>query len=149
MQIRMLVAVGIGLILGSAPLMGSEEAPTTATGSQRQLSVRTVKDCGNRGCTQFQPVFGRGYIAYSYPAVDSCPCVAIGCYHPGRYFHGGKTYRRHWRKRWLRAHLGLGSMLDEIPCDCILPTFGRPYHLGGVTAAETLPIPQPAVNSRR
>ena len=83
-----------------------------------------------------RPCLGRGYVPYSYPAIDSCPCARNCCFHPGRYYCGGKAYRKQWFRKWLRAHLGSGSMLDEYPCQCTFPTAGRPY-LKSVSSADT------------
>lgn len=73
-----------------------------------------------------QPCLGAGYVPYSYPGVDTCPCVRDGCFPPARYYCGGETYRNHWWSKWLRAHFAGGSMLDGYPCHCIFPTVGRP-----------------------
>ena len=82
-----------------------------------------------------RPVLGNGYVAYRYPAFDTCPCDDAGCYHPGWYYCGGKSYRQAWWRRWVGAHLGGGSMLDGYPCHCVLPTVGRPYGMPAVDGA--------------
>jgi hypothetical protein len=84
-----------------------------------------------------RPTFGAGYVPYPYPGFDTCPCDEDGCYHPGWYYCGGSAYRQTWCRRWVRAHLGHGSMLEAYPCHCVLPTFGRPY---GLTAAGIAPV---------
>lgn len=77
--------------------------------------------------TAFTPCIGRGYVPYSYPAVGSCPCGASCCFHPWRYYCGGKSYKRQWFRTWFGAHFGKGSMLDQYPCECLFPTVGRAY----------------------
>ena len=74
-----------------------------------------------------QPCLGRGYVPYSYPAIDSCHCARSGCFHPARYYFGAKEYRKQWFHKWVKVHLGRGSMLDTYPCHCVYPTSGRPY----------------------
>ena len=74
-----------------------------------------------------QPYLGRGYISYSLPAIDSCRCANDCCFHPRRYYCGGKKYRKQWYRKWFRAHLGRGSMLDDYACECVYPTAGRTY----------------------
>ncbi len=88
-----------------------------------------------------QPRLGRGYVPYSYPAFDSCPCAQDGCFHPGRYYCGGKAYRKQWFRKWVKTHLGRGSMLDGYPCECISPTAGRPYLKAARLSVPMLPIP--------
>lgn len=95
----------------------------------------------------FQPCFGSGYLAYPYPGFDTCPCGSDCCFHPGRYYHGGKPYRREWFGRWLRSHHGHGSMLDGYPHQCIFPRGGRPYIIAPaapVAPAEMPDVPPPA-----
>lgn len=77
--------------------------------------------------TPFVPCLGRGYVPYSYPALDSCPCGSNACYQPWRYYCGGKTYKRQWFRTWLKAHFGKGSMLDTYPCEYRFPTVGRTW----------------------
>jgi len=74
-----------------------------------------------------QPCLGRGYVAYSYPSFGSCQCESDCCFHPGRYYCGGKPYRKQWFRTWVRAHLGHGSMLDNTPCQCIYPTASKSF----------------------
>ena len=88
-------------------------------------------------CTFTRPTLGAGYVPYRYPGFDTCPCDEKGCYHPGWYYCGGTAYRQAWCRRWVRAHLGHGSMLDASPCHCVLPTFGRAYRL---SAPEIAPV---------
>lgn len=100
----------------------------------------------------FQPCFGRGYMPYAYPAFGSCPCGDDHCFHPGVYYHGGKPYRREWLCRWIRAHVGHGSMLEAYPCPCISPVAGKPYLISPPAPpvqaeppfpAEPAPVPPP------
>lgn len=79
-----------------------------------------------------EPVYrclGNGYVPYSYPGIGTCPCgpPEAGCFHPWNYYHGGKSYKRSWLGKWLKAHLGHGSMLEGYPCHCTQPTVTRPY----------------------
>lgn len=85
-----------------------------------------------------RPCLGAGYIPYSYPAVDSCPCARDDCFPPARYYCGGEAYRDHWWSKWLRAHFAGGSMLDGYPCHCVFPTVGRPI-------VQTVPEPSPDI----
>jgi hypothetical protein len=68
---------------------------------------------------------GRGYVPYSYPAIGSCPCGDDGCFDPGRYYACDDAYRKSFWRRWRRAHLCGGSMLNGVPCRCVVPP-GRP-----------------------
>ena len=93
---------------------------------------QTAEDLDNGGSRLEYPSHGArvsplacpqgSYIPYTYPAFESCPCGADGCYHPAPYYGGSQCYRRSWFHKWLRAHLGLGSMLEDYPCPCVLPT---------------------------
>lgn len=88
---------------------------------------------------------GDGYIPYGYPAFETCPCGNDGCFHPWRYYAGGKCYRRNWFHTWLRAHLGLGSMLEDYPCPCIFPIHAAPTAIPVEPEASTVwpvaPVP--------
>lgn len=72
---------------------------------------------------------GTGYLPYSYPAFGSCPCALDQCFPPAPYYRGGKAYSTNWLRKWARAHLGRGSMLEAYACPCIYPTEGRLYLL--------------------
>ena len=74
------------------------------------------------------PCIGKGYVPYSYPAFGTCPCGENSCYDPARYYCGRKSYRMQWFRKWVRAHLGHGSMLDDVPCGCRFPGSVRPYY---------------------
>ena len=76
-----------------------------------------------------RPCLGSGYVPYTYSAIDSCPCGSDGCFHPHKYYFGGKSYRMRWLHRWLRAKCphSSHSMLEDYPCECIFPKYGRPY----------------------
>lgn len=95
-----------------------------------------------------RPCLGTGYVAYAYPAFGSCPCDTDRCFSPARYYCGGTSYHRQWFGKWIRAHFGKGSMLDEYPCECIYPTIGRLHLRASISAAERAdemsPIPAPA-----
>ena len=96
------------------------------------------------------PRLGRGYVGYELPAVDSCPCSNDRCFHPCRYYFGGKPYVRSWCRRWLGAHFGHGSMLDAYPSQCLSPGLTRPYWRAvsaeeldsGPTPVEATPLPE-------
>ena len=96
----------------------------------------------------WRPCLGAGYVPYAYPAFGSCPCDTDRCFLPAQYYCGGKPYRRQWFGKWVRAHLGNGSMLEDFPCECIYPTSGRLHLLASDPAAEEVheapPIPLPA-----
>ena len=82
---------------------------------------------GDRAYEVVTPSLGRGYIGYELPAVNSCPCSNDRCFHSCQYYFGGKSYKKSWRRRWLSAHLGHGSMLEAYPCQCLSPGLTRPY----------------------
>lgn len=94
-----------------------------------------------------QPLLGRGYISYSYPTIDSCRCASNGCFHPSRYYCGGKQYRKNWFRKWVKAHLGHGSMLDDYPCHCVIPTTGRSHRLNVRTSESSSDMVIPPVPS--
>ena len=129
MRIVLIVAIGIGAAFPAAVMADDGSnfknpvvRPDLYDGTGDVGVPRRVEQH-----TRFVPCIGQGYISYAYPAFDSCPCGAKCCYHPGRYYYGGKPYKRQWFKTWLRAHLGKGSMLDPYPCDCRFPIAGRIY----------------------
>lgn len=75
-----------------------------------------------------RPCIGAGYIAYSYPAVGSCPCGDDLCFNPHRYYCCGKEYKKAWFHKWAGSHLGKRSMLDDYCCPCLYPRVApRPY----------------------
>lgn len=78
----------------------------------------------------YSPFFGVGYVPYAFPGFDVCPCAGEFCFPPSRYCDD--CYWEEWFRKWLRAHLGRGSMLDDVPCPCIMPLTGRPYLLHSV-----------------
>lgn len=69
-----------------------------------------------------RPCIGVGYQPYTYPAVGTCPCGDSPCFHPQRYYCGGKTYKKSWMKKWIGTQFGKRSMLDDYCCDCLVPT---------------------------
>ena len=85
----------------------------------------------------FCPVLGTGYLPYDYPGFDVCPCAGDSCFHPANYCD--PCYREFWFRKWLRAHWGPGSMLEDVPCLCISPTTGRPLLLQNPTPE---PVPE-------
>ena len=111
-------------------------------GNHRAAPAAVADGDAAAGQTGVRAALGRGYLPYSYPGFNSCPCAWDGCFHPHRYYCGGEDYRRTWRQRWLRAHLGLGSMLDGYLCECIYPTAGRLYRLKATTADQLTPEPE-------
>lgn len=127
---RTCLGVGVWLIMGAISALQAQEQPSPPQlSNEYPYAIPTpIKKAADKPRYEvIQPCLGRGYIPYSYPAIDSCPCARQGCYHPCRYYCGGKEYHRDWRSRWLRAHLGLGSMLDGYCWECLFPTTGRPY----------------------
>ena len=115
----------------------------TASGKEPEARPKSVPAVSQppRSPSTLVPCIGRGYRSYSYPAFGSCACGADCCFHPGRYYCGGKPYKRQWFKTWLRAHFGKGSMLDRDPCECRFPTTARTY-VSSAPAAEP-PITRP------
>ena len=102
-----------------------------AVGADEQKSKPSDNTYKTGQTTKFEVTYsclGRGYVPYSYPAFNSCPCAHDYCFHPGQYYCGGKQYRKQRYRKWLRAHLGRGSMLDDTECECRFPTTGRPYY---------------------
>lgn len=77
------------------------------------------------GRIAFSTCPGQGYIAYSYPAIGSCPCGDDRCFHPGHYYaccgDGDPSYKKAFWKRWLKAHFCGRSMLDGVACQCLNP----------------------------
>lgn len=104
----------------------AEEAFGTRGGTANEAQPSAMP-LGQPAEIAFQSCFGAGYLPYAYPSFETCPCGSDGCFHPDRYYCGGKPYRQQWLLRWVRAHLGHGSMLDGYPCPCILPATGRAY----------------------
>lgn len=138
---------GLWVVVGVCGALRAGDPPPAQEGYEYESSRPAPRE-GSPSAARYeliQPCLGRGYVSYSYPAADSCPCGGDGCFHPGRYYCGGKEYRRQWGGRWLRAHLGLGSMLEGYRCECIYPAAGRSY-LRTITkeagSEEDLP-PQP------
>lgn len=87
---------------------------------------------------------------YTLPGFEVCPCGNSGCFHPARYYCGGKPYRKHWFRKWLCAHFGHGSMLENVPCHCVhpvslhtAPAVPTPQH----SAPETVVAPVPAAQA--
>lgn len=151
-RIEMVTTMRRGAILSitlAVALCSGATAGDNASGSQTpgyrsgSNSGMTGKDNAGRVAqrTAFVPCVGRGYVPYSYPAVDSCPCAANGCFHPWRYYCGGRTYKGNWFRTWVGAHLGKGSMLDQYPCECQFPTVGRTYMSSPSTTPKTGVVP--------
>jgi hypothetical protein len=90
---------------------------------------------------------GRGYVLYSYPAIGRCPCDHDGCFQPGRYYSCDDAYEKAFWRRWRRAHFHGGSMLDGVPCRCLVPP-GRFVSLPLLTA-EPKPEAAPAPGGAR
>ena len=106
------VVVGVGFYR-----VAHADDGTTASDARERRGPERVSESSSAGRkeavpgTTFVPYIGRGYVPYSYPALATCPCGSNTCYNAGRYYCGGKPYKRQWFKTWLRAHLGKGSML--------------------------------------
>ena len=128
----------IGLSAGAAKEWQSTARPYPATGSAP--TAPSAHSAGRR-YEWMRPCLGRGYVAYSYPAFGSCPCSSENCFHPGRYYCGGKPYRKQWFRKWLRAHVGRGSMLDDHACECRFPTAGRAYQRPVPTTPRESAVP--------
>ena len=127
-SLRVLSAVALAVSLTVTNLRAEDSQPHEL----RQSADTASSDYRSVASSQstyevVQPCLGRGYVPYSYPAIDSCHCARTGCFHPARYYCGGKQYRKQWFHKWVKAHLGRGSMLDSYPCHCVYPTAGRPY----------------------
>lgn len=106
----------------------------TATGASEPARI-TVSACP-----------GEGYIAYSLPAIGSCPCGDDRCFHPGRYYtcrgDGDPAYKKAFWRRWFRAHFRHGSMLEGVPCECVAPP-SRPI-AATFTPVPAVPVAPPA-----
>ncbi len=117
-------------------LDASVQSYSSATSSQSAYEV-------------IQPCLGRGYVPYSYPAIGSCHCANNICFHPAKYYCGGKEYHKRWFHKWVKVHLGHGSMLENYPCHCVYPTVGRSYlrsvpEIGSSPNHATPPTPSPS-----
>ena len=122
--LRFLTIVGAAVV--SLSSISSAQEPADA--AEVQPMVSSILDrSSNRTYEVVTPSLGRGYVGYELPAVDSCPCCNDRCFNPCRYYFGGKPYIRSWRRRWLSAHLGHGSMLDAYPCQCLSPGLTHPF----------------------
>lgn len=126
---RKYVAGGILCLLVVLPASGAEEPGGP---HQHTMVVSGALPPGVAATHVGQPPLVAGYIGYTYPALGTCPCRSDHCFHPWRYYCGGKNYRSAWRRKWLRAHFGHGSMLENYPCECICPTGAAPYFAVGV-----------------
>lgn len=122
-----LTILTIALFAGAAVADDNGPKQTSPSYGVREDSGATKAGTQTVQRTAYVPCVGRGYVPYSYPAIGSCPCGSDCCYHPWRYYCGGKSYERQWFRTWLRAHLGKGSMLDQYPCHCRFPAAGRNY----------------------
>lgn len=142
---KLLIVVVIGITAAGATARGDE---TPGTSGEATGNVLPPAPAGSPPRQVLpQPCFGAGYLPYAYPGFETCPCGHDGCFHPAPYYCGGKPYGRQWLRKWIRAHLGCGSMLDGYPCPCIFPTVGRTYHHSnpGVVEQrhhETVPPPE-------
>ena len=114
------------LLLASATA-GLAAQPPAEPADEPAQSPPPISTTADQPTIVVQPCLGAGYVPYSYPGVDTCPCAYDGCYPPARYYCGGETYRDHWWGKWLRAHFAGGSMLDGYPCHCVFPTTGRAW----------------------
>jgi len=149
------------MILGGAAVLMFSVPMASAAGWRRTSRPYTESDSApavpsmakkNQRHELVRPCLGRGYVAYSYPAFDSCPCAGNDCFHPGRYYCGGKPYRKQWFRKWLRAHVGRGSMLDDYACECRFPTVGRVYRRPAPSAPNgpgVPPVPAPVASPAR
>lgn len=144
-SLRVLSAMALIVTLSVTKLLAEDSTPAEGPRSSAPADPQLRAENPSQSSFEvFQPCLGRGYIPYSYPAFDSCPCAAGGCFHPAWYYCGGANYREQWFCRWLKVHLGHGSMLDGYPCDCIRPAAGRAYlrsvsASGGSSDAVVLP----------
>ncbi|MFQ5731383.1 MAG: hypothetical protein ACE5KM_05440 [Planctomycetaceae bacterium] len=145
MRIVLIVTIVVGAVFHAA-VKGDDVADSGKPNQQTGPYDGTAKP-GDRPPvverSPFVPCIGRGYRSYMYPTFGSCPCGSSSCYHPGRYYCGGKSYKRQWYRTWVRAHLGKGSMLDPYRCECRFPTVGRTYIV--TTPAPTPPKVMPPV----
>lgn len=121
------IVLTAALSVGAVADDRSANDPPPANGAKSPANPSAGRSAKSAQRTEYAPCIGRGYVPYAYPAVDSCQCGSDCCFNAGRYYCGGKPYRRQWFKTWLRAHLGKGSMLDQYPCECQFPTVGRTY----------------------
>ncbi len=117
------------LMVGGAAVLLLSSIAAAQEPSEDLEPVRTsILDRSGDGAYQVvSPRLGQGYVGYQLPAVDSCPCSNDRCFHPCRYYFGGNAYNKSWRRRWLSAQLGHGSMLDAYGGQCLSPGLTRPY----------------------
>ncbi len=111
-------AAGLFCVMTSATLVKADEPVQPEAYQVLPLGVADAQPVESES---IPPQRHRGYQAYSYPALDSCPCRSGRCFSPWRYFCGGDDYRQAWFRKWLRAHFRHGSMLEDYPCECVRP----------------------------
>ncbi len=90
-----------------------------------------------------RPCIGTGYRAYSYPAVGTYSFGDEHCFHPQRYYCGGKPYKKAWLHKWVGTQLGKRSMLDDYSCDCLHPTMVPRAYLRTIAADSNVVSPVP------
>ncbi len=118
---------------------GEADAAAVAESGGSQQAVEH-----QRAYQMIRPCIGLGYLPYSYPAVGSCPCGDDLCFHPHRYYCCGKEYKKAWFHKWVGAHCGKRSMLDDYCCPCLYPrAVPRPY-LRAVNLVSKPPVSEPA-----
>ena len=148
-NLKQLFLTGI-MSLTTFSISWASDGPSASDSQYESRKGRVTPNPLTHQYEPIQPCLGRGYISYSLPAIDSCPCANDCCFHPGRYFCGGKKYRKQWYRKWFRAHLGRGSMLDDYPCECVYPAVGRTYLrmlTGGMKPSDQIPSPPPPAPS--
>lgn len=120
----------LGLVLCTLAIPAAHAADEKAP-QDTEMPTTEVADASRQAKTYevIRPCLGSGYVPYTYPPIDSCPCGSDCCFHPHKYYFGGKSYRVRWFHKWLRAKCphSSHSMLHDYPCKCIFPKYGRPY----------------------
>ena len=124
---RLSALLGVFCVLAASTVAGADGKPTASDSQEVQRPSATPVVALPRRAAVL-PCIGDGYVPYSYPAFGTCPCGDNSCYDPARYYCGGKPYQKQWFRKWVRAHLGVGSMLDDVPCECRFPVSVRPYY---------------------
>lgn len=121
-----MLTVGAATLLSLCSITGAQERPE-ASQDLEAVQPSILDRSSDRAYEVVCLRLGRGYVGYELPTLDSCPCSNDRCFHPCRYYFGGKPYVRSWCRRWLGAHVGRGSMLDAYAGQCLSPGLTRPY----------------------
>ncbi len=142
----LLLPTAMALLIGGATVARAQNGETEPADPASVAGPEGLPPVAENQWTYqaIRPCIGAGYLAYSYPAVGSCPCGDDLCFDPHRYYCCGKQYKKAWLHKWLGSHLGKRSMLDDYCCPCLYPrAVPRPYLRRVKLANEPLPLESP------